>query len=78
MKAEMTDILTERLRFRSLTPSEVTERYVYWLSDSEVNRYLESRFSAAGASAKSWNYRPRGVRGFRGPHPGLSDLQIRI
>ncbi len=40
----MTVILTDRLRIRSLTRNDVTERYVRWLNDADVNRYLESRF----------------------------------
>jgi RimJ/RimL family protein N-acetyltransferase len=34
---------TPRLTLRSLSSSDVTSRYVGWLNDSEVNRYLETR-----------------------------------
>jgi len=37
-------LLTLRLSVRSLTVSDVTPRYVSWLNDPEINRYLESRF----------------------------------
>lgn len=32
------------LTLRELTPGEVSDRYVAWLNDPQVNRYLESRF----------------------------------
>jgi RimJ/RimL family protein N-acetyltransferase len=35
---------TERVELFLLEPEFVTERYVSWLCDPEVNRYLESRF----------------------------------
>ena len=35
---------TERVELFLLGPELVTERYVAWLCDPEVNRYLESRF----------------------------------
>ncbi|MDP1997520.1 MAG: GNAT family N-acetyltransferase [Gallionella sp.] len=41
----MTAITSERLLFRPLSQHDVTERYVSWLNDPEVNRYLEIRFS---------------------------------
>ncbi len=34
-----------RLHLRSVRPSDATERYVSWLNDPEINRYLEVRFS---------------------------------
>lgn len=34
-----------RLHLRSVRPSDATERYVGWLNDPEINRYLEVRFS---------------------------------
>jgi len=37
-------LTTERLVLRTLTTSDVTDDYVGWLNDPEVNRYLESRF----------------------------------
>lgn len=44
-------ILASTTRWRSaevelfpLTPEDVTERYVGWLNDPQINRYLESRF----------------------------------
>lgn len=36
---------TPRLRLRCLTAADATERYLRWLSDPEVARYLESRFT---------------------------------
>jgi ribosomal-protein-alanine N-acetyltransferase len=41
----MTVILTDRLRMRPLTGSDVTELYALWLNDPDVNRNMESRFS---------------------------------
>lgn len=35
---------TPRLALRCLTAADVTDRYVNWLRDPEVTRYLESRF----------------------------------
>jgi RimJ/RimL family protein N-acetyltransferase len=35
----------ERLYLRDIRREDVTERYVQWLNDPEVNRYLESRFA---------------------------------
>ena len=34
----------KRLYLAYLTPGAVTQRYVGWLNDKEVNRYLEARF----------------------------------
>lgn len=39
----MSIITTERLLLRPLTPPDVTEKYVGWLNDSEVNQFLETR-----------------------------------
>jgi ribosomal-protein-alanine N-acetyltransferase len=41
----MTQLISERLLFRPLTELDVTDRYVGWLNDPEINRYLEIRFS---------------------------------
>lgn len=41
----MADIETKRLYLRYLNVSDASERYVGWLNDSEVNRYLETRHS---------------------------------
>ena len=38
---------TDRLYVRSLVSADVTQDYVDWLNDPEVNRFLESRFSRA-------------------------------
>lgn len=35
-----------RLEFRRLAATDVTHRYVDWLNDPEINRFLETRFSA--------------------------------
>lgn len=40
----MTVIFSERLQFRTLIKEDVSERYLGWLNDPEVNRYLETRF----------------------------------
>ncbi|MEO8021578.1 MAG: GNAT family N-acetyltransferase [Polaromonas sp.] len=47
----MTDgpIETARLQLRNLTSADVTECYLSWLSDPEVLRYLEVRFSKPGS-----------------------------
>jgi RimJ/RimL family protein N-acetyltransferase len=34
-----------RLHLRGVRPEDATERYVGWLNDPEINRYLEVRFS---------------------------------
>lgn len=34
---------TENFRLRTLTPEDASERYVGWLNDPEVNRYIEAR-----------------------------------
>jgi ribosomal-protein-alanine N-acetyltransferase len=36
---------TPRLQLRCLTAADATERYLRWLQDPEVARYLESRFA---------------------------------
>ena len=38
---------TDRLYLRSLVSEDVTQDYVGWLNDPEVNQFLESRFSRA-------------------------------
>ena len=38
-------IYSERLMFRILNKNDVSDRYIAWLNDHEVNRYLETRFS---------------------------------
>ena len=35
---------TTRLLLRSMGPSDATEKYIFWLQDTEINRYLEARF----------------------------------
>ena len=35
---------SERLNLRALRESDVTDSYVAWMNDREVNRFLESRF----------------------------------
>ena len=39
----MPEILSERLLYRELHKRDVTNKYVNWLNDSEINRYLEVR-----------------------------------
>ncbi|MGV8042519.1 MAG: GNAT family N-acetyltransferase [Thermoanaerobaculaceae bacterium] len=41
----MTEIISNRLIFRTLTEADVSQRYVSWLNDPEVNRFLETRFA---------------------------------
>lgn len=41
-------IETARLLLRHLTEADVTQRYLSWLNDPEVLRYLEVRFSKVG------------------------------
>jgi len=44
MKVEGRAISGKRLYLEYLTPSKVSQRYVDWLNDREVNQYLEARF----------------------------------
>ncbi len=39
----MSEILSEHLFYRELQESDVTGKYVHWLNDPEINRYLEVR-----------------------------------
>lgn len=41
-------IRTGRLVLRTLTPNDVSDRYLSWLRDPEVSRYLEVRFDPQG------------------------------
>jgi ribosomal-protein-alanine N-acetyltransferase len=41
----MAQITTQRLFFRPLESADITQIYVDWLNDPEVNRYLEVRLS---------------------------------
>lgn len=34
----------DRIYLRRLTPEDVTQRYIDWLNDPAINRYLETRF----------------------------------
>lgn len=38
-------ITSEKLLLRSLSPDDASDLYLSWLSDCEINRYLEVRFS---------------------------------
>jgi RimJ/RimL family protein N-acetyltransferase len=38
------NIQTARLTIRTLLPADCSERYVSWLNQPEINRYLETRF----------------------------------
>jgi [ribosomal protein S5]-alanine N-acetyltransferase len=40
----MNEVVSERLQFRLLREKDVTSRYVGWLNDPDVNRFLETRF----------------------------------
>ena len=44
-------IETERYVLRSLTPDDVTERYLAWLRDPDVTRYMNARFDDATAES---------------------------
>ena len=46
-----TPIESARLRLRNLGPDDVTERYLSWLRDPVVTRYLEIRFAAQTAES---------------------------
>lgn len=41
----METIVSQRLLFKILTDADVSEQYVLWLNDPEVNRFLETRFA---------------------------------
>ncbi len=41
----MTTITSERLLFKTLSNEDVSERYLGWLNDPNVNRFLETRFT---------------------------------
>lgn len=41
----MTCLETSRLRLRTLTEADASQRYADWLNDPEVNQYLETRHS---------------------------------
>jgi len=38
-------LITERLLLRTMTAADASDAYLAWMRDSEVNRFLESRFS---------------------------------
>ncbi len=38
-------LITKRLVLRKLSPDDVSEEYVAWLNDPDINQYLESRFA---------------------------------
>jgi len=42
----MKPLFSERLFFKLLNEDDVTEKYISWLNDPEVNRYLEIRFDS--------------------------------
>lgn len=44
-KLQNIDITTERLVLRNLEPHDITQDYVDWLNDPEVNKYLSHRGS---------------------------------
>ena len=41
----MLELSSQRLIYRTLSVEDVTQNYVDWLNDSEVNRYLETRYN---------------------------------
>lgn len=57
--------VTEPVALRDLTLDDVTERYVAWLNDPEVNAALESRFTAQTLET---------VREFVSAHAGREDV----
>lgn len=44
MPGEPVELTTERFVLRTLTPEDASERYLAWLHDPEVTRYLQVRF----------------------------------
>lgn len=40
----MNQFCSARLTYKPLTPEDVSEEYVGWLNDPEINRFLETRF----------------------------------
>ena len=44
--AEANIIHGDRLYLRPIRQTDVSQRYCDWLNDSEVNRYLETRYQA--------------------------------
>ena len=40
----MVSLESDRLQLRELASTDVTNNYVSWLNDAEINQYLESRF----------------------------------
>jgi hypothetical protein len=45
MKYELGIIEGKKIFLRNIELTDCTERYVSWLNDKEVNRYLESRLA---------------------------------
>lgn len=41
----MLELSSQRLIYRALSEDDVTQHYVDWLNDPEVNRYLETRYN---------------------------------
>ena len=40
-----TPLYSERLSFKILTKQDVSDQYIGWLNNPEINRYLETRFN---------------------------------
>ncbi|GAA0029530.1 GNAT family N-acetyltransferase [Bradyrhizobium ottawaense] len=53
---EQHSISTPRLRLRTLFPADCSERYVSWLNQPEINRYLETRFGPPHTLESVRNY----------------------
>lgn len=49
-------IISEKLLLRSLSPDDASDLYLSWLSDCEINRYLEVRFSPPRTVAHLANF----------------------
>lgn len=53
---EQHSISTQRLRLRTLLPADCSERYVSWLNQPDINRYLETRFEPPQTLESVRNY----------------------
>ena len=48
-------IITERLSLRPFMETDITDDYISWLNDPDINQFLESRFTKqTEASVKEW------------------------
>ena len=55
MQMERIELRGERYYLKTLLPEDVSDKYVSWLNDSEVNRFLEVRFTESNIeNTKQW------------------------